>query len=396
MNEASSCARLKRLLLIPGVLAVASCGSGSGPLIPGGGELEPDFDSIQANVFTPACSNCHVGATAPLGLRLDAANSYDLLVGVAAVQQSGLLRVDPGDPDSSYLIQKLEGSAAVGGQMPLGAPALTQSDIDVIRQWITDGAQRSPEPLPLEPIRVSSIDPLPDASVPSLPMTVTAIFDRELNAPSVDATTFLVERSGGDGTFGDGNEVAIVPDSVVVPLVNPRTAIFDMSGTAPVEDVYRITLVGSGAAVIQDLDANALDGEYSGEFPSGDGVAGGNFVTDFTVEGVQPTLLSIQDNVFTPVCAGCHSGPTSNNEDDLPSAMDLTSLTMSFMSLVGVASLEDGNFERVEAGNPDDSYLIQKLEGTASVGAQMPPGGTPLDQATIDVIRQWISDGASM
>ena len=395
MNDVSKWLRCVRIAAIIGGLAASGCGSGDGPLIFGGGDLQPDFASIQANIFTPVCSNCHVGATAPLGLRLDAANSYDLLVGRAAVQQSGVLRVDPGAPDSSYLIQKLEGTAAVGGQMPLGSAPLLQAEIDVVRQWITDGAPRSPAPVPTEPIRVSSIDPLPDSSVPMLPMTVTAIFDRELNAASVDATTFIVERSGGDGTFGDGNEVMVVPDSVDVPLANPRTAVFDMASAVPAEDVYRITLIGTGAAVIQDLDANALDGEYSGELPSGDGTAGGNFVSLFTVAGVQPTLLSIQDNVFTPVCSACHSGPASNDVNGLPAAMDLSSLTMSFMALVDVPSLEDSGVQRVVPGNPDDSYLIQKLEGTASVGAQMPIGST-LDQATIDVIRQWITDGAQM
>jgi len=211
-----------------------------------------------------------------------------------------------------------------------------------------------------------------------------------------DETTFVVVRSGGDGSFEDGNEVAIVPDSIDVPLINPRTAVFDMSSAAPVEDDYRVTLTGTGPAVIQDLDANALDGEFSGTFPSGDGTEGGDFVAEFSVAGVQPTLLSIQDNVFSPLCAGCHSGPTSNDAADLPSGMDLSSLSLSFMSLVGVSSLQNGAVERVEAGNPDDSYLIRKLEGTASVGGQMPLGGPALEQATIDVIRQWISDGAAM
>ena len=57
--------------------------------------------------------------------------------------------------------------------------------------------------------------------------------------------------------------------------------------------------------------------------------------------------------------------------------------------------VEDGDFQRVEPADPDNSYLIQKLEGSASFGAQMPIGG-PLNQETIDVIRQWITDGASM
>jgi hypothetical protein len=45
-------------------------------------------------------------------------------------------------------------------------------------------------------------------------------------------------------------------------------------------------------------------------------------------------------------------------------------------------------------GDPDNSYLVQKLEGTAAVGGRMPQGGPFLDQATIDLVRQWISDGA--
>ncbi len=74
--------------------------------------------------------------------------------------------------------------------------------------------------------------------------------------------------------------------------------------------------------------------------------------------------------------------------------MDLTDANASFASLVGVTSLDDANFMRVEANDPDNSYLIQKLEGTASTGVQMPFGATPLDQATIDNIRTWITNGA--
>jgi hypothetical protein len=389
-------ARARRSLGLLASFVITGCGSGNGPIVPGAGPLEANFDSIQANIFTPLCTNCHVGATAPLGLRLDEANSYALLVGRPSVQASGLFRVDPGNPGASYLIRKLEGSGATGGQMPLGAPALPQADIDVIRQWIADGAPRSPAPPPTTPIRVTSLDPLPDSTVPMLPMTVSAIFDRELNATTVDLTTFLIERSGGDGTFSDGNEIPITPDSVTVPLANPFTAVFDMRSTAPVEDTYRVTLVGSGGVVIRDLAGNALDGEYSGSLPSGDGSAGGDFVALFTVEGVQASLQSIQDNVFTPLCAGCHSGPTSNDVNDLPTGMDLSSLAMSFTSLVGVPSLQETAIDRVAVGDPDASYLIQKLEGTAATGGRMPAGGPFLPQSDVDTIRQWITDGATM
>lgn len=51
---------------------------------------------------------------------------------------------------------------------------------------------------------------------------------------------------------------------------------------------------------------------------------------------------------------------------------------------------------RVIATDPDGSFLIQKLEGAMGIiGARMPADGPPyLQQATIDVIRQWIQNGA--
>lgn len=130
---------------------LASCGGGSGegldsngrPLSEGGGgsgTLQPTFLSIQANVLTPMCTGCHAGAAAPAGLRLDAASSYALLVGVASAEVPSLQRVNPGSPDNSYLIRKLEGSATVGARMPLGGPFLDDATIAVIRQWIAAGA----------------------------------------------------------------------------------------------------------------------------------------------------------------------------------------------------------------------------------------------------------------
>jgi len=62
---------------------------------------------------------------------------------------------------------------------------------------------------------------------------------------------------------------------------------------------------------------------------------------------------------------------------------------------VGVQSVQDPNFDRVTPGNPDDSYLIMKLEGDPRITLdQMPKNGPPLSQAEIDVIREWIQRGA--
>ncbi|WP_457354593.1 hypothetical protein [Roseateles sp. P5_D6] len=132
---------------------IAGCGGGSGegldangrPLGEGddpSGPMTASFSSIQSHVFTPVCTACHAGAAAPRGLRLDATNSFSMLVGVSSGGVPALKRVAPGDADNSYLIHKLEGHQAVGARMPLGGPYLDAQTIGLIRQWINNGAQK--------------------------------------------------------------------------------------------------------------------------------------------------------------------------------------------------------------------------------------------------------------
>ena len=132
---------------------IAGCGGGSGegldangrPLGEGddpSGPMTASFSSIQSHVFTPICTACHAGAAAPRGLRLDATNSFAMLVGVSSGGVPALKRVAPGDADNSYLIHKLEGHQAVGARMPLGGPYLDAQTIGLIRQWINNGAQK--------------------------------------------------------------------------------------------------------------------------------------------------------------------------------------------------------------------------------------------------------------
>ena len=86
------------------------------PPPPPGASFGPNFSEIQAAVFTPDCatSGCHAGANPAAGLNLEAASSYAMLVGVASSQDANIQRVNAGNPDQSYLIQKLEGTAGSG------------------------------------------------------------------------------------------------------------------------------------------------------------------------------------------------------------------------------------------------------------------------------------------
>ena len=104
----------------------------------------PTFTNIQQNVFSAICIECHIGPGAPQGLRLDEANSYDMLVRILSQERSNLFRVNPGNPDRSYLIRKLEGGPDItGAQMPLNRTPLSQPTINSIRIWIAQGAPRN-------------------------------------------------------------------------------------------------------------------------------------------------------------------------------------------------------------------------------------------------------------
>jgi len=144
---------MQRAGLAAALLWLAGCGGGgsgygldsngqpSNPSTPSDpNAMTATFASIQAKVFTPVCTACHTGASAPQGLRLDAANSYAMLVNVASNEVPSLKRVMPGDSANSYIVQKIEGHAAVGARMPLGGPYLDANTITLIRQWIDKGA----------------------------------------------------------------------------------------------------------------------------------------------------------------------------------------------------------------------------------------------------------------
>jgi hypothetical protein len=62
---------------------------------------------------------------------------------------------------------------------------------------------------------------------------------------------------------------------------------------------------------------------------------------------------------------------------------------------VGVASVEQPALMRVKPGDAADSYVVQKLEGAATItGARMPFGGPYLSQTLIDQLEAWINAGA--
>jgi hypothetical protein len=198
-------ALLLNVLIGAAFLSIAACaGNGDGldangrPLTPGESSgpipLSDDFDSLQANIFTPICSVCHAGATAPEGLRLDSANAYNLLVGVPSTEVHSVLRVAPGDPDNSYIIQKLEGHAAVGARMPFGGPYLSTDTIAFVREWITNGALASSANAVPASFAVTSIVPAMDEALMQSPAQIMVAVNHDMDLSRIDFSAARIEK----------------------------------------------------------------------------------------------------------------------------------------------------------------------------------------------------------
>ncbi len=78
--------------------------------------------------------------------------------------------------------------------------------------------------------------------------------------------------------------------------------------------------------------------------------------------------------------------------------MNLSDRITTYSNTVDVPANQLATMMRVRPGQPDQSYLVHKIQGTQAsaggTGNRMPLGGTPLTQAQIDTIRDRIAAGA--
>lgn len=260
---------VKRLLLVLSLSAcAASCaGNGEGldqngqPISAGGGKGGPitaDFQSIQDNVFTPICSKCHIGASAPEGLQLDSTHSYNLLVGVPSNEQPNLLRVKPGDPDNSYMVHKIEGLPRIaGGQMPLGEAPLTQATIDAIRQWITNGASNSTATA--QDFAMQTSAPLDRSALIKPPARIVVTFTQDLDTSLINDDTVSLEKFTEDSiALRIPAVAALSTDNFAVLMITPRKAL-DAGD-------YRVILRGTDGGALANLQGRTLGANVTIKF----------------------------------------------------------------------------------------------------------------------------------
>jgi len=111
-----------------------------------------------------------------------------------------------------------------------------------------------------------------------------------------------------------------------------------------------------------------------------------------------PTLSSIQQTIFSASdpsgrlsCVQCHT-----DQGRTPASNLVLTEGRSYLQLVGRGSTGKPGATLVIPGDPDNSYLIKKLERAPDiVGERMPRSNGPfLTEGQMVVIRRWIYEGA--
>ena len=111
---------------------------------------------------------------------------------------------------------------------------------------------------------------------------------------------------------------------------------------------------------------------------------------------LQPTFSSIQRDIFNaadssgrPACNRCHTDVGRN-----PSGGFNLRAEVAYSQLVNFPSRRPG-VNRVAPGDPENSYILHKVEGRSDiVGVRMPQGGPYLSEGQVLVLKRWIARGA--
>ena len=225
-------------------------------------------------------------------------------------------------------------------------------------------------------LQVTSTSFATDEQFTSFPTQLSVTFSKAVDAASVNAANVFVESSGGDATFGDGNEVTfgalarqVSPDGMTITL--------DFDPALAQADSYRLVVVGDGGGALMSIDGQAFDGDE-------DLIAGGNYSNSFIFAPQAATFTRIQTEVFDVSCVSstCH--------DAVNPAAALSLVTgVSHGNLVNQAAGGGGTL--VIPTDPDNSVLVGRIEGT--ITPQMPIGGV-LGASLQQLVRDWVANGA--
>lgn len=104
-------------------------------------------------------------------------------------------------------------------------------------------------------------------------------------------------------------------------------------------------------------------------------------------------LQVLHEQVFEPLCVGCHSSSLASGGLDLSDPKRTRDLLVNVAAVNGVA--RENGWTLVRPGDPERSFLLRKVTSPGvGEGAAMPPGDHGLAEGYVDLLRAWIVAGA--
>ncbi len=125
-------------------------------------------------------------------------------------------------------------------------------------------------------------------------------------------------------------------------------------------------------------------------------------LTDVTDAGTAkgPTFTQVYEEVLKPKCGGlwCHD-PWQSPDETRYDVADKENAYHDHVNVMGVCQGNGSQYLRVKPGDPDNSQLVLKLENKGCPMKGMPVNVmgifTPLREELIQMVRDWISNGAA-
>jgi hypothetical protein len=195
---------VKRILLLAVCAAISSHASGA----------EVDYVTQIKPILAARCYACHSALRRQSGLRLDMAAF------LAAGGDSGAAIV-PGDADDSLLIAMLTGELGIRMPPEGEGELLSTADIDLLKQWIDEGAKAPEEAPPPDPRDHWAYQPVVRPAPPELA-------DAAWAASPIDAFIAAQHATGG-----------VTPLAVADRSVLLRRVYFDLVGLPPTPEEFQ-------------------------------------------------------------------------------------------------------------------------------------------------------------
>lgn len=305
-----------------------------------------DYATMIEPLLERSCTRCHSGSAPPQWLRLD---SYDNVL-AGSVRRN---EVTACDSSASLLLDKVSATPSIGVRMPFdGPPYLTTAQIEMLEQWITDGARRSCSEAST---CGDSVGPTFGGAISATPVDATTVrvcwaaaTDDQTPAESLRYEVYQSTTRGGEA-FSEAAALAVTGELCVdVPVGPGRNTCF----------------VVRARDLVGNRDSNTTE-VCSAPPPVACAVG--------YAELVQPIL--------TARCAHCH-------RDDVSSPR--------FLDLRSYGGVVAGGAIRNEVRACDwASSLLNTKTSSATCGQRMPFDGPPwLSAAERSILQAWVTSGA--